>query len=299
MNVATEEKICIIMPAFNEADAIGEVLDRLMPMARDNGWDVIVVDDGSSDGTGNIAEEHGATVLTHSRNLGYGAGLSSGARATDADIVVFIDADGQQDQNDIPRLLEHIGKYDMVVGARTKDSHIDLHRRPGKKVLKWFADYLAKERIPDINSGFRAFKRDILLRYLHLMPQGFSFSTTSTFAMLKGGHEIKWIPIKTTKRVGTSTVQQLRHGPETIMLMLRLTVLFDPLRVFLPLSGVMMLLAFIATAINIAQDLLNGIYRMAVPTTALFLGISAVVIFMLGLLTDQVSAIRREQNRRF
>ena len=130
------------------------------------------------------------------------------------------------------------------------------------------------------------------------MPRGFSFSTTSTFAMLKGDHEIKWIPIKTAKRVGTSTVKQLRHGPETIMLMLRLTVLFDPLRVFLPLSGIMMLLAFIATALNIVQDLLSGIYRMAVPTTALFLGISAVVIFMLGLVTDQVSAIRREQNRR-
>ncbi len=299
MNVANEEKTCIIMPAYNEADAIGEVLDKLMPMIREHGWEILVVDDGSTDGTGKIAEEHGAVVLTHSRNLGYGASLASGTKATDAGVVVFIDADGQQDQNDIPRLLEHIDKHDMVVGARTKDSHIDLQRRPGKKILKWFADYLAKERIPDINSGFRAFKRETLLHYLHLMPQGFSFSTTSTFAMLKGGHEIKWIPIQTTKRVGTSTVKQLKHGPETLMLMLRLTVLFDPLRVFLPLSGIMMLLAFVTTAMNIAQDLLNGIYRMAVPTTALFLGISAVVIFMLGLVTDQVSAIRREQTWRY
>ena len=297
--MAKKEKISIIMPAYNEADAIGEVLDKLVPMANENGWEVIVVDDGSSDNTGDIAGTHGAKVLTHLSNRGYGASLSTGIRTTDADIVVFIDSDGQQDQNDIPRLLEHIGQYDMVAGARTKDSHIDLHRRPGKKILKWFANYLAKEKIPDINSGFRAFKRVVLLRYLHLMPKGFSFSTTSTFAMLKGDHQIKWIPIRTTRRIGTSTVKQLKHGPETMMLMLRLTVLFDPLRVFLPVSGILMLLAIIGTAVNIIQDFLNEIYRMAVPTTALFLAISAVIIFMLGLLTDQVSAIRREQHRRF
>ncbi|MBA7657713.1 Undecaprenyl-phosphate 4-deoxy-4-formamido-L-arabinose transferase [subsurface metagenome] len=291
MNVAKKEKVSIIMPAYNEADAIGEVLDKLVPMANENGWEVIVVDDGSSDNTGDIAGTRGAKVLTHLSNRGYGASLSTGIRATDADIVVFIDSDGQQDQNDIPRLLEHIGWYDMVVGARTKDSHIDLHRRPGKKVLKWFANYLAKEKIPDINSGFRAFKRDVLLRYLHLMPKGFSFSTTSTFAMLKGDHQIKWIPIRTTRRIGTSTVKQLKHGPETMMLMLRLTVLFDPLRVFLPVSGILMLLAAVMTVLNFI------LYRTAVPASAVFLGISSIIIFMLGLLTDQVSAIRREQHR--
>ena len=285
-------KVAIIMPAYNEADAIGEVLNKLLPMATEHGWEVIVVDDGSSDDTGKIAAEHGAKVLTHLHNRGYGASLSSAVRATDADVVVFIDSDGQQDQNDIPRLLEHIGQYDMVAGARTKDSHIDLHRRPGKKILKWFADYLAKESIPDINSGFRAFRRDVLLRYLHLMPQGFSFSTTVTFAMLKGGHQIKWVPIKTSRRVGTSTVKQFKHGPETIMLMLRLTVLFDPLRVFLPLSGILMLLAGVMTIFNFI------LYRRAVPSSAVFLGISSVIIFMLGLLTDQVSAIRREQHKR-
>ncbi len=286
-----EEKICIIMPAYNEADAIGGVLDKLMPMAIENGWEVIVIDDGSSDDTDKIAEEYGAKVLTHSHNRGYGASLSTGVKATNADVVVFIDSDGQQDQNDIPRLLEHIGEYDMVAGARTKDSHIDLHRRPGKRVLKWFADYLAKEKIPDINSGFRAFKRGVLLRYLHLMPGGFSFSTTSTFAMLKGGHSIKWIPIKTARRIGTSTVKQLKHGPEVMMLMLRLTVLFDPLRVFLPVSGILTFLAVVMTTLNFI------LYRRAVPASAIFLGISAVIIFMLGLLTDQVSAIRREQHK--
>jgi len=292
------QKVAVILPAYNEAEAIGDVLDKLTPMASEHRWEIIVVDDGSDDGTGKVAAEHGAKVLTHPVNRGYGASLGTAVRATDADIVVFLDSDGQHDQNDIPSLLEHIGQYDMVVGARTKDSYVDIQRVAGKKILKWFANYLAKEKIPDINSGFRAFKRDVLVSYLHLMPQGFSFSTTSTFAMLKGGHQIKWIPIKTTRRIGTSTVSQLRHGPETMMLMLRLTVLFDPLRVFLPVSGILMLLAFLATIFNIIQDFVNQVYRFAVPTTALFLGISSVIIFMLGLLTDQVSAMRREQHRR-
>jgi glycosyltransferase involved in cell wall biosynthesis len=295
--VNKELKISIILPAYNEADAIGDVLDKLVPMASEHGWEVIVVDDGSNDDTGRIAEERGVKVLTHEHNRGYGASLSTAVRTTNADVVVFIDGDGQQDHNDIPRLLEHIDRHDMVVGARTKDSYIDPGRILGKKLLKWFANYLAKESIPDINSGFRAFRHDVLLRYLHLMPEGFSFSTTSTFAMLKGGHRIKWIPVKTTRRLGTSTVKQLKHGPETMMLMLRLTVLFDPLRVFLPISGILMALAIIATGANFVQDFMSGVYRLAVPATALFLAISAVIIFMLGLVTDQVSAIRRELHR--
>ena len=287
-----KKKISVILPAYNEAGAIGEVLDKLMPVATERKWEVIVVDDGSNDGTGKIAEERGANVLVHQHNRGYGAGLSTGIRATDADVVVFFDSDGQHNPDDIALLLEHIDQYDMVAGARTGDSHVDFGRRPGKRILKWFANYLAKEHIPDINSGFRAFKRDVLLRYLHLMPEGFSFSTTSTFAMLKGGHRIKWVPIKTHKRIGSSTVKQLKHGPETIMLMLRLTVLFDPLRVFLPVSGTLTFLAVVMTTLNFI------LYRKAVPASAIFLGISAVIIFMLGLLTDQVSAIRREQHRR-
>jgi len=287
-----DKKISVIIPAYNEADGIGKVLDNLMSVAKQHGWEVIVVDDGSSDNTADIAVNCGAKVLKHSRNQGYGASLSTGIKATDADIVVFMDADGQHNHNDIFHLLEEIEENDMVAGARTKDSHTDFHRRAGKGVLKWFANYLAKEKIPDINSGFRAFKRDVLLTYLHLMPKGFSFSTTSTFAMLKGGHNIKWIPITTTKRTGTSTIKQLKHGPETLMLMLRLTVLFDPLRVFLPISGVSMLFAVVMTILNLI------LYRKAVPASAVLFTISAVIIFMLGLVTDQVSAIRREQHRK-
>ena len=287
-----DKSVCIIMPAYNEQDGIGIVLENLVSVATENKWEVIVVDDGSTDSTAEIAEKSGVKVVQHLRNRGYGASLSTGVKNTDAEIVVFMDSDGQHNHNDIELLLAHIDKNDMVVGARTADSHTDLYRRPGKSVLKWFADYLAGEKIPDVNSGFRAFKRKVLLNYLHLMPEGFSFSTTSTFAMLKGGHQIKWVPITTAKRTGTSTVRQLKHGPGTMMLMLRLTVLFDPLRVFLPISGVLMLLAIIMTVLNLI------LYRRAVPASAVLFAITAVIIFMLGLVTDQVSAIRREQHRK-
>jgi glycosyltransferase involved in cell wall biosynthesis len=293
MNVEQQQKVAIIMPAYNESGSIGDVLDRLMPMASERHWTVLVIDDGSDDGSGSIAKTHGATVITHPGNRGYGASMVTGVKAArDAEVVVLMDSDGQHDENDIPRLLEHTGDHDMVVGARTKESYVDIQRVAGKKILKWFANYLAKEDIPDLNSGFRAFRRDALLSYLHLMPPGFSFSTTSTFAMIKGGHHIKWIPITTKKRIGSSSVSQLRDGPQTMMLMLRLTVLFDPLRAFLPVSGASFVLAVVMTLLNIL------FYRRAIPASAVLFGITGVIVFLLGLLTDQVAAIRRDQHIR-
>ena len=279
-----------IIAAYNEGASIGEVVRQLreaLPALR-----VLVVDDGSEDDTGAVAETAGAEVIRHGANLGYGAGLATGVRAADSEFVVFIDGDGQHDVNDVQRLLAEIEDYDMVVGARGKASHAGLRRRPGKTVLALFANYLARQRIPDVNSGLRAFRREVLLHYLHLMPKGFSFSTTSTFAMLKGGRRIKWVPIETGPRVGASTVRQLRHGPETLMVMLRLTVLFDPLRVFLPVSGLLMFLAAVMTVLNFV------FYRSAVPATAVFLGMSSVMVFMMALVTDQVSAMRRESFER-
>ena len=280
--------LTVIIPAYNEAEAIGPVVTTLLDVVK--GVHVLVVDDGSTDDTAARAEAAGAKVIRHSRNRGYGAGITTGIRSATTGVVALMDADGQHDPADIPRLLEDIDQFDMVVGARNQDSHRDWGRRPGKFVLSKFANFLAKEKIPDVNSGLRAFRREVILRYLHLMPEGFSFSTTSTFAMLKGDHRIKWIPITVKKRVGASTVRQLKHGPQVIMLMLRLTVLFDPLRVFLPVSGLLLLIAFGMTVANMI------FFRFAVPATAVLLAVSSVMVFMMSLLTDQVSAMRRERN---
>ena len=281
-------RVTVVVPALNEAEAIAGVVSSLV--ARYPDYEVLVVDDGSTDGTGEIAARAGARVVRHDWNKGYGAALRTGCREARADIVCFFDADGQHHAEDIERLVREVGPYDMVVGARTRDSHVPLSRRPGKWVLRVFADALAGTKIPDLNSGLRAFKREVILKYLHLMPSGFSFSTTSTFAMLKSGRPVKWVPITVEKRVGTSSVSQFRHGLQTLLLMVRLTTLFEPLKVFLPVSALLMLAAIGFLAINVV------VYRRAVPQTSVITSVSSLTIFLMGLLMDQVAAIRREKH---
>ncbi|MCJ7691883.1 MAG: glycosyltransferase family 2 protein [Sedimentisphaerales bacterium] len=282
-------KISVIMPAYNEAAVIGDVLDKLLPMAQSNGWEVLVVDDGSEDGTGKIATEHGAKVLTHPYNRGYGASLKTGLHSCCGEIVVIMDSDGQHDENDIPRLLGEIEDYDMVVGERTKGSHNDWLRKPGKWVLGKTANMLSGLKIPDLNSGLRAYKKDLLLKLIHLMPDGFSFSTTSTVAYSSMNFRIKYIPIKVKARVGTSTVRQFRHGFETILLMLRLIVLFNPLKVFLPMSVAMLLMGVIYQFYIIYKE---GLHIRGGTIVALTAGVQC---FLFGLMIDQISSIRREK----
>ncbi|MHC4637843.1 MAG: glycosyltransferase family 2 protein [Planctomycetota bacterium] len=284
-----DRKVSVILPAFNEAEAIGEVLDKLVPLAGEKGWEVLVVDDGSADQTGVIAQDHGAKVLTHPYNRGYGASLKTGLHAAAGDVVVIMDSDGQHDENDISRLLEEIDNYDMVVGERVKGSHNEWIRRPGKWVLSRVANILSARKIPDLNSGLRAFKKELLLKLIHLMPDGFSFSTTSTVAYCSMNFRTKYIPIKTRARVGTSTVKQVRHGFETLLLMLRLIVLFNPLKVFMPVS-----LFFILTG-TIYQIFIFITEGLHVHGGAVVTLIAGIQIFLFGLMIDQISSIRREK----
>lgn len=283
-----QSRISIIVPAFNEAAAIGQVAGGLR--ARFPEAELFVVDDGSTDSTAALARAAGVCVLSHDTQRGYGAALRTGVEAARGEFVLFCDGDGQHSLEDVGRLMEACDGDDMIVGARTADSHFPLQRRPGKWVLEKFANFLAGRRIPDLNSGLRMFRRETLLRYIHLMPQGFSFSTTSTMAMLKTNRRIKYIPITVTRRLGSSTVRQWRDGPRTLMLMLRLSVLFEPLKVFMSVAGIFFLLA----AASLAANLIWG-QRKVSATTVLF-AVAAVVVFMGGLLCDQVSAIRREKH---
>ena len=283
------ERVSIIIPAFNEAQSIKNVVKGLRQQF--NNVEILVINDGSSDQTAELALEAGATVISHARNLGYGAALKTGIENSKRDFVLFCDADGQHTFEDVGRIIDTASseKYDMVVGARTIDSHQQFSRRPGKLVLKIFANYLANQKIPDLNSGLRVIRRSVIKRFLHLMPQGFSFSTTSTFAILKSQFSLHYIPITVQKRIGESTVKQFKHGPQTIMLMLRLTVLFEPLRVFLTAFGV---LSF-CTLISLGIDLFS--YReTGIGDTTILFAISSLLVFLFGLLCDQVSALRRE-----
>lgn len=282
-------KVSIVLPAFNEGDVIGRVLERLVPIASENGWEVLVVDDGSIDQTGEIARNCGVTVIGHPHNRGYGASLKTGLLGCKGDVVVIMDSDGQHDEQDITRLLEYIDNHDMVVGQRTKDSHSDVIRKPGKFILGKVANFLAGKKIPDINSGLRAYRKDLLLKLVHLMPDGFSFSTTSTVAYSCMNFRVKYVPIKVGKRIGTSTVSQVRHGFEAILLMLRLIVLFNPLKVFMPIA-----ITSIATglAYQVFIFFKDGWHVHGGAIIAFTAGVQA---FLFGLMIDQISAIRREK----
>lgn len=281
------DQVSIVIPALNEAAAIGPVIEQLR--ARFPESELIVIDDGSKDATAQIAEKAGARVIRHPRNRGYGAALRTGTTQATRDYVLFCDSDGQHSADDVGRIMEAGDDCDMVVGARTQVSHVPMSRRPGKFILAKFADYLAGEKIPDLNSGLRMIRREILIKYLHLMPHGFSFSTTSTFAFLKTNRHIKWVPITVAERVGKSTVRQWKHGPETLMLMVRLTVLFEPLRVFLSVAAALLCLTLVSLCIDVFIAQGKGI-----GDTTVLLSIAMIVVFLFGLVCDQVSALRRE-----
>jgi glycosyltransferase involved in cell wall biosynthesis len=285
MNV---NNITIVIPALNEGQSIANVVRNLIQ--RFGSPEILVINDGSEDNTEEEAQKAGARVINHIRNRGYGWCLRTGTLASERDYVLFCDADGQHTAEDVERVANAIDGFDMVVGKRGNDSHISLLRVPGKFILRKFADFLAGERIPDLNSGLRIIRRKVLLKYLHLMPNGFSFSTTSTFALLKGNYSIKWVPITAgERRIGKSTVRQLKHGPQTLMLILRLTVLFEPLKIFLLVTKWLALFSLISLGVDIAQGGDTGL-----SDTTVLLSISTLIIFMFGLLCDQVSSLRRE-----
>ncbi len=278
--------VTIIMPAYNEAEGIGATIAELIeaiPQAT-----ILVVDDGSHDDTASIAESAGATVLRHCRNRGYGAALKTGIRTVRTPYVAMYDADGQHRPEDLITLVDRAGEYDIVIGARGSDSHRPLLRRPGKWLLKRIINALVGQKIPDFNSGLRVIRRDVILRYLHLLPNGFSASATTTICMLQRGYEVCFSPITVRKRAGSSTVGQLRDGWNTISLVVRLIILFNPRRFFLPPA-----VALIGGGVS--YGFLKAVFSgQGVPTLALLAVTTGLITAMFGLLADQISTLRIE-----
>lgn len=280
---ATPE-VSVIIPAYNEEKAISNVINSLKKLPED--YEIIVIDDGSSDKTYEIAQSTGVKVIKHLHNKGYGAALKTGIRNARANIVVFFDADGQHNHEDVQRIASGIQEYDMVVGARDEESYQSYLRMPGKKMLTAVANYLAETKIPDLNSGFRAIRKNVVKKFMHILPNTFSFTTTITLALFKSGYEIHYVPISTHKRVGTSTVKA-RDGFRMLILILRMVMLFDPLKVFLPPS-----LFLLATgSIFVLYTLVT---EYVIWKSGVLLIFSGITIFFFGLLADQVSNIRRE-----
>jgi glycosyltransferase involved in cell wall biosynthesis len=282
--------VSIVIPAYNEEKAIGTTLDAVNGAIASSSrrYQLIVVNDGSRDRTAEEAASRHVQVVNHRRNRGYGASLKSGVLAARGDVVLFYDADNQFEPADIERMVNELGELDAALGARTQGSHAPFSRRGGKMLLGWLANYLARTRIPDLNCGLRAIRREVLLDYLHLLPNGFSASTTTTLVLLKEGHDVKFVPITVKKRIGKSTVKPIKDGMDTALLIVRLTTLLDPFRVFGPVAA----LFFVGGVVRGAYYIRFG---TGLSTAALFLLVSSVIIFFFGLLADQVASMRRER----
>jgi len=281
-------KYSIVVPAYNEEKAIGRFLSELKTFLAYSGIsaEVIVVDDGSSDETKAVAEKSGFRVISHPYNKGYGAALKTGTRAASGEFVVFIDGDGQHKPQDIRLLVEKTGEYDMVVGARMEDKVASFSRRIAKKILTALANYLSETRIADLNSGFRVVRRTLLLDYIDYLPNAFSFTTTLTVIVVKSGYNLTYVPITVAKRVGKSKINPITDFTRFVMLLIRTTMLFTPLKVFLPIS---FLLGFLGL-IDLASSLVTS---WDIYTSAVLLLMTSALIFFFGLLADQISFLRR------
>ncbi len=271
----------VVIPAYNEEAGIQPVIHSIREALAGYDYQLLVVDDGSEDRTAALAREAGAEVLSQPMNRGYGASLKTGIRNASHDRIVIIDADGTYPATAIPDLVAGLDEYEMVVGARIgANTNIPFVRRPAKWVLRHLASYLAGRRIPDLNSGLRAMRRDLVARYTHLLPSGFSFTTTITLAALCRDHLVKYETIDYHARVGKSKIRPY-HAFEFLILILRTIVYFNPLKVFLPIGAVLVFTGLLKT--------IYDIWIGDLSESAIFAFLAGGLVWVVGLLSDQIS----------
>jgi len=278
--VAESKEVSVVIPAYNEEAGIGPVVEALV--ARFAWREVVVVDDGSSDGTAARAASAGARVIRHPYNKGNGAAVKTGIREARGDVVLLMDADGQHDPEDAPALFGPVGTYDMVIGARAAADQSPL-RALGNAAFIALASWLTGRPIPDLTSGFRAARRDRLLDIIHLLPNGFSYPTTSCLAFLKAGLSVGFAPIRVKPRVGRSKIRPLRDGTRFLLIILKIVTLYSPLKVFFPVSALSLLL-------GAAYGLWNVAAHGKIPMGAGLLIQLAVVVFLFGLVSEQIAS---------
>jgi glycosyltransferase involved in cell wall biosynthesis len=276
-------RVSVVMPAKNEAGAIEAVVRSVrqqVPSAE-----VVVVDDGSSDDTAAIAEAAGARVVRHRYSMGNGAAIKSGARAAGGDIIIFMDADGQHNTADIPRLLQQIDKgFDMVVGARSSDGHANTGRGIANGLYNRLASYMTGQPIFDLTSGFRAIRAQRFREFIYLLPNGFSYPTTITMAFFRAGYSVAYVPIVAKKRIGTSHINPWKDGLRFFLIIFKIGTLYSPLKVFFPLAlahGILGL-GYYAYTYSIAS-------RLSIAT--IFMLTAAVTIFLIGLVSEQITTL--------
>ena len=281
--------LSIILPAKNEAAAIGATVEKihaqLAQMRLETDAEVLVVNDGSTDNTAAVAEAAGARVVHHPYSKGNGAAIKTGARAAQGEMLVFMDADGQHDPADIPSLLDKLDQgHDMVVGARQKGSQASVGRGLANGLYNRLASWMTGHKVEDLTSGFRAVRADKFREFLYLLPNGFSYPTTSTMAFFRAGYSVAYIPIHAAKRIGKSHIRLLRDGTRFLLIIFKIGTLFSPLKIFAPVALLMFLLA-------------TGWYGWTFITMHKFTNMSAllytgsVITFMMGLISEQITAL--------
>jgi glycosyltransferase involved in cell wall biosynthesis len=275
------EAVSVVIPAYNEGAHVAAQVADVERVLRTTGWtyEILVVDDGSKDATAAEADKTGARVLRRRRNRGYGAALKLGIRQARYDYILITDADGTYPVDAIPALLAAAHRNAMVVGARTGATvKIPLVRRPAKAFIRWLASYLSGQEIPDLNSGLRLMRKDLVQRYEHLLPDGFSFTTTITLAAICNGHGVEYQSINYHARLGQSKIRP-RHAYDFTLLVLRVIVYFNPLKVFIPLGAWLAVMGLAKLGYDIVKDNLSESAVLAL--------LGALVIWCVGLLADQ------------
>ena len=285
--ITSETRVSIIIPAYNESGNIENIVSDIKVLYP--AYEIIVINDGSTDNTAAEAQRAGAKVFSHPYNIGNGAAIKSGIRVATGDILVFMDGDGQHSPEAIASLIEHIPQYDMVVGARSTGDQASLGRALGNKAYNWFASYVAKFPIKDLTSGFRAVKSNIAKSFVYLLPNTYSYPATITLGVLRGGMSVKYVPIKMRKRkTGKSNLKIVHDGVRFFMIITKICTLYSPMRVFLPVSFLMFMLGVI-------NYLYTFIMRSRFTNMSVFLFVTGIIIFMMSLISEQICQMRFER----
>ncbi|MCD4716491.1 MAG: glycosyltransferase family 2 protein [Desulfobacterales bacterium] len=281
-------EVSIIIPVYNEAQTIGDIVGKTRSLYPD--FEIIVINDGSTDDTGQVAKDAGAIVYTHPNNIGNGAAIKSGIRIASGDILVFMDGDGQHEPEEIKKFIEEFPDNDMVVGARPKGHQASWGRAVGNRIFNWLASYVAKFSVQDLTSGFRAIKSEIAHNLLYLLPNTYSYPTTLTLGVLRSGKSLKYIPINTRKRnMGKSKIKIFRDGLKFFMIITKICALYSPLRIFLPVS-------FFMFVLGLSYYLYTFFMWDRFTNMSALLFTTSIIVFMMGLISEQICLMRFERS---